>query len=77
MNDYRCFFRFLGCVLRNQDSDITFSAVVLLPYVKRTILALCSVVNVIVKMASWLQRISVLAEKTALNKGIKVKFNAI
>merc|ERR1711934_174972 len=36
------------------------------------ILALCSVVNVIVKMASWLQRISVLAEKTVLNKGIKL-----
>merc|ERR1711884_517722 len=31
-----------------------------------------SVVNVIVKMASWLQRISVLAEKTAFNKGIKL-----
>ena len=40
-------------------------------------LSLHCVVNVIVKMASWLQRISVLAEKTALNKGIKVKFNAI
>ena len=41
------------------------------------ILALCSVVNVIVKMASWLQRISVLAEKTAFNKGIKVSIHVI
>ena len=41
------------------------------------ILALCSVVNVIVKMASWLQRISVLAEKTAFNKGVKVNIHVI
>jgi len=34
--------------------------------------ALCSVAIVKAKMASWLQRISVLAEKTALNKGLKL-----
>ena len=64
----------LSFILRNQAADDASSAVVLPSY---AILAVCSVVNVIVKMASWLQRISVLAEKTAFNKGIKVNIHVI
>ena len=73
-NEYKCSFLHLSFVLRNQAADVASSAVVLPSY---AILALCSVVNVIVKMASWLQRISVLAEKTAFNKGIKVNIHVI
>ena len=73
-NRYRFCFLHLAFISRNRASDVASSAVVLPSY---AILALCSVVNVIVKMASWLQRISVLAEKTAFNKGIKVNIRVI